>query len=239
VDLRSRTATRRPGAELPRLRIGYHVATETALSEFTMAASGTGLVLGHDRDQRMVSFRLFRPEPTRVAVVGGQWLSTVILLRALALGARVAIMSAQPEYWDGFGAWATGRSDRVAVLPVDRPVIPPASAAEPGLLLWDAGLLGPSTPLALGPWQTQLTMLRQLTAYGTPSLQEAAVVIMQRLAEAEAEVAGSVLLLDDATKRLFQVLGDDMVAMLGGQTNRYVWVTPTSAEQHYLGAARR
>jgi hypothetical protein len=232
-------AGRGQGRELPRLRIGYHMASETALSEFTMSAAGTGVVLGHDRDQRMVSVRLFRPEPTRATVVGGQWLSTVILLRALALGARVAIMSAQPEYWEGFGAWATGRGDRVAVLPVDRPVIPPASAAEPGLLLWDAGLLGPATPLALGPWQTQLTMLRQLTAYGTPSLQDASVVIMQRLAEAEAEVAASVLLLDEATKRLFQVLGDDMVAMLGGQTNRYVWITPTTAEQRFLGAPRR
>ena len=66
------------------------------------------------------------------------------------------------------GEWATGSTDRVAVLPVNQQVNALATPQEPVLLLYDAGLLGPSVQPTLGPWQTQLTVLRQLTSYGLP-----------------------------------------------------------------------
>jgi hypothetical protein len=225
---------------LPRLRIGCHVVSEAALAEFSLALTGSGLLLGPDIDKRPATVSLFRPEPVRVALVGGAWLSQLMLFRALTLGARVAIMTAQPDAWNGFGAWATGQADRVAVLPLDRPVQPPASAAEPGLVVWDAGLLGPPAPLALGPWLTQLTMMTQLGLYGLPAVQGARLVITQRLAAAEAEVVAGALQLDPETTRLLQLLETDMVALLSrGTAARYVWITPTSAEQRHLGTPRR
>src|SRR5262249_49955801 len=160
-----------------------------------------------------------------VALVGGAWLSQLMLFRALALGARVAIMTAQPDAWNGFGVWATGRTDQVAVSPLDRPVQPPASAAEPGLVVWDAGPLGPPAPLALGPWLTQLTMMTQLGPYGLPAVQGAGLVITQRLAAAEAEAVAGALQLDPETTRLLQLLENDMVALLSRGTDaRYVWI---------------
>jgi hypothetical protein len=234
------TPTGRASRALPRLRIGYHLASDAALARFSLTLSASGLLLGQDIDQRPASVRLFRPEPVRMALVGGAWLSQLLLFRVLTLGARVAIMSAQPEVWNGFGEWATGRADRVGVLPLDRPVLPPASAAEPGLVVWDAGPLGPSAPLALGPWLTQLTMITQLTPYGLPAVQDAGLVITQRLAAAEAEVATNALLLDPETARVLQLLEENMVALLGGGTPaRYVWLTPTGAEQQHLGQPRR
>src|SRR5262249_58190303 len=105
---------------LPRLRIGCHVVSEAALAELSLALTGSGLLLGPDIDKRPAAVCLFRPEPVRVALVGGAWLSQLMLFRALTLGARVAIMTAQPDAWNGFGVWATGRTDQVAVLPLDR-----------------------------------------------------------------------------------------------------------------------
>src|SRR5262249_56211993 len=96
---------------------------------------------------------------------------------------------------DGVGGWRVGGRVR-----------PPASAAEPGLVVWDAGPLGPPAPLALGPWLTQLTMMTQLGLYGLPAVQAAGLVITQRLAAAEAEVVAGALQLDPETTRPLQLL---------------------------------
>jgi hypothetical protein len=220
------------------LRIGSHLVSDAALGAFAVSTPGTGLLLGRDGDRQPVSVRLFRPEPTRVALVGGPWACQLIMLRALALGARTVIHTTAPEWWDGFGEWATGSKDRVAVIPVNQQVNALASAQEPVLLLYDAGLLGPSAQPTLGPWQTQMTVLRQLTSYGLPAVQEANLLITQRLAAAEAEVAASALRLNDRTSYLLQVLNEDMLALVAGGSDRYVWITPTKVEEQ-LGAPRR
>ena len=106
------------------------------------------------------------------------------------------------------------------------------------LLLYDAGLLGPSVQPTLGPWQTQLTVLRQLTSYGLPAVQESNVLVTQRLAPAEAEVAASALRLNDRASYLLQVLNEDMLALVTSGSERYVWITPTKVEEQ-LGAPRR
>jgi hypothetical protein len=226
---------------LPRLRIGSHLASDAALSLMNLSTPGTGLVLGRDSDKSSVMLRLFRPEPTRVTLVGGPWVCQLLMLRALALGARIAILTTAPEWWEGFGEWATGSKDRVVVLPVDRTVNASGSSQAPVLMLYDAGLLGPSVQPSLGPWQTQLTVLRQLTAYGQPAVQESNLVVTQRLTVAEAEVANAALRLGERTSYLLQVLNEDMVALLGGVGGgeRYVWVTPTRVEQEQIGAPRR
>jgi len=226
------TGRRRRG--LPRLAVGHHILSGSALSELVIRTPGTGLVLGRGQDKTLATVRMFRPEPTRVAMVGSTWLTSIVLMRALALGARIGIVSARLEAWSGFGKWATGRDDRVALLPADRPEVPPASAMQPGLLLWEPGPLGQSVPLALGPWQTQITLLSKLTAYGTQSAQEAAFAIVQRLSEAESQIAGSAWLMDPHRQYLTQVLNDDMVAIIDGPSDRYVWITPTATEQRYL-----
>lgn len=223
----------------PRLRIGTHVANDAALGQITMADTGMGLLVGYDRDQVPATVRLFRPEPTRVTLIGGLWASQIIAFRALALGARVVVITNRPHSWEGFGQWATGRSDRVAVLPAERPVTVAASPLLPALLLYDGGLLGATERPVLGPWQTQLTVLQQLTAFGFPAVQESNLVAVQRLSEDEAIAASSVLRLPGQTTRLLQVLRDDMMALLGGGADRYVWTRPTSVEQRQFGAPQR
>ena len=44
------------------------------------------------------------------------------------------------------------------------------TSLRPVLFLYDGELLAPTQRPDLGPWQTQLTVLRQLTAYGFPAI---------------------------------------------------------------------
>jgi hypothetical protein len=203
-----------------------------------MPMPGAGMVLGYDIDHASVSIRLFRPEPTRIALVSGEWACHVLALRALALGARVAVFTATPERWQGFGEWATGHTGRVAVFPAGQAVVVTASAHEPALLLYDGGLTGPPAAGPLGPWQTRLTVLRQLTSYGIPSVQEANMVLAQRLSRTETDAVTSTIRLSSDAGQWLQTLSDDMLAVVGGGEERYVRLTLAGLERQ-LGPPRR
>jgi hypothetical protein len=226
-------------SRLPRLRIGSHVATLGALAQLRISSPGTGLILGADRDRRPVTVRLFRPEPTRTTVVGGAWAGQLLAFRALALGARVVVLSHDPAFWHGMGERATGRGDRMGVLAGEQPITVTGTAQQPVLIVYDLGLAGPTMPSALGAWQTQLTVLRQLDHAGVPAVQECHLVMLQRLNGTEAALAGAALRLSEQSARLLQVMEDDMLALLGGGADRYVWVNQTDVELRYTGTARR
>ncbi len=224
---------------LGRLRVGTHDVSRTAFQHIDVPGVTSGLLLGHDGNQAPVLIRMFRDEPTRVSLVGGLWAARVAVFRALAAGARVVVFTNQPPEWQGFGRWATGRDDRVAVMSGERPVTVGATATSPALLLYDVGLGGADRPPALGPWQTQLTLLRTFTAYGFPPVQASNMVLLQRLASSEAHAAASVLNLTTESVSLLQVLRDDMLAALGGRADRYLWLSPTQIESQQFGAPRR
>lgn len=225
--------------KLARLRIGSHTVSRSALAKLRLSTPGTGLILGADRQQRPVSVRFFRPEPTRVALVGGAWAGMLVAFRALALGARVAVITADPRTWHGFGERATGRGDRVAVFPTEQPLALAATAQQPVLLLYDLGLVGPNAPQQLGPWQTQMTVLRQLDQSGVPSIQDCNLVMLQRLGSAEAALVGGALRLPAPSTQFLQVMADDMIALVGDGSDRYIWFSQTDVERQYAGAPRR
>lgn len=224
---------------LYRLRIGSHTVSRAALTQLGISSPGMGLVLGADRHQRPVSVRFFRPEPTRIAVVGGAWAGQLISFRALALGTRVAVVTAEPGAWDGFGERATGRGDRVGVLTAEQRFALNATAHQPFLIIYDLGLTGPTVPPPLGPWQTQLVILRQLDQSGVPSIQDCHLVMLQRLGDAEANVAGTALRVPDHSVGFLRVMANDMAALIGGGADRYVWFAQTDVERRYTGEPRR
>jgi hypothetical protein len=224
---------------LPRLRVSSHTVSSGALSRLTLSSPGTGLILGMDVDRKTVPVRLFRTEPTRVTLVGGVWAAQLVVFRALALGARVAVMTGDPGSWQGFGERATGQSGRVAVIHGEQPMAFSAAPQQPVMVVHDLGLVGPGTAPELGPWQTQLTVLRRLDEPGVPSMQECHLVILQRLSLVEAALAASALRLSGQSTQLLQRMGDDMVALLGGGADRYVWLTQTGTEQQQIGTPRR
>jgi hypothetical protein len=224
---------------LPGLRIGRHIASDADLEAIRPTSTGRGLVLGWGQDKQPVMVRLFRDEPTRVTLVGGTWISRVVAFRALALGARLAVFTSRPDIWRGFGSWATGTDDRVVVLPADRQPTVTATSLRPVLFLYDGELLAPTQRPDLGPWQTQLTVLRRLTAYGFPAIQESNLVALQRLDREEALAAASVLRLSDRTSSWLQLMVDEMLAILVGGSDEYLWVEPTDVERERFGPVTR
>ena len=82
-------------------------------------------------------------------------------------------------------------------------------------------------------------MLRRLDRAGIPVLQECHLVMLQRLTDPEMTVAATALRLSGQHSQLLQVMSDDMLALLGGGTDRYVWLAPTAVEHAYIAASSR
>ncbi|GLZ81840.1 hypothetical protein Afil01_66470 [Actinorhabdospora filicis] len=228
------------GRTIDALGAGRHIATPRALELLATPAPPAGLVIGRDAERKPVVMPLFRPEPTRAALVGGLWAAKVVVFRALALGARVAVCTVRPREWEGLGRAATGRDDRLAVLAGDRPVTVDANPHSPALYVYDVGDHGTATTPVLGPWRTQLTVLPRLTVYGSQAVEDAHLTILQRLHPDEAPAASTSLRVSSDNLRLLQMMYDDMVAVVrDGVPERFVWCTPTSHETRLFGNPHR
>ncbi|WP_254848438.1 type VII secretion protein EccE [Mycobacterium sp. SP-6446] len=64
-----------------------------------LPASGCGQVIGADTEGRAVALPLFGPQIRRVEICGGLHLAQQVLLRSLALGARVRVHTNRPSAW--------------------------------------------------------------------------------------------------------------------------------------------
>jgi hypothetical protein len=199
----------------------------------------SGLLLGTDAERGPVVIRLFRDQPTDVVLIGGGWAARLVVMRAFGIGARVLVRSSY-QGWEGFGQTAAGQDERLRV-GRGEPVVPKGAATphQPMLLVDDLGEGSVESRGPLGPWQTRLTVLRRLTAFGFPLLAEANVVILQRLTTEETSAATAVLGLAGETARLVQMMYDDMLALIGGGVNRYLWTAPTESEVAILGRPSR
>jgi hypothetical protein len=228
-----------PAGRQPRLHIGWHTASPAALEQIGVSTPGAGLILGSDHDQKPVMIRFFRPEPTRVTLVGGVWAGQMVAFRALALGAQVVVMTNDPSAWHGFGERAVGRSDLVVVLHGEQPGSATGTALQPVLVVHDLGTTGPVSAPPIGPWQTHLTVLRRLNENGLGAVQRCDLLMMQRLAPDEAQVAEYALRLTGQHAQLLQMMEDEMLALIGGGANRYLWFRSTTMEKQFIGAPWR
>jgi hypothetical protein len=216
-----------------------HVGSPAQMAWLQAPALPAGLMLGRDMQRVPVPVRLFREEPTRVVLVGGWWLSWLVVFRTLATGARVVVRTSAAGRWQGLAQAAQGCGDLLTVLVGERPVELPASRTSPLLLVDDLGMAGASARGAQAPWQTRLTVLPRLTSVGLPVTGEASMVLTQRLSDLEASAAADLLRLSGQTTSLLQVMHDDMVALIGGGADRYVWVNATGVEQRFFGPPHR
>ncbi|WP_431915428.1 hypothetical protein [Micromonospora wenchangensis] len=249
-----------PSGRLPRLRIGTHAVSPAALARLSPSPLPAGLVLGADRRRAAVTIRLFRPEPTRVALVGGVWAGQLVAFRALALGARVVVLTTEPTTWAGFGPAALGpAAGRVEVRADDRPVptdgtpqqptlivrdLPPAATRPAGSGASRPGVTAPHGPAesgaaAPGSWQAELTVLRRLDPGSASALRDSDLCVLQRLSADESATAQQALRLPPDSSRFLQVMADDMLGLVGGGADRHLWISQTPVEQHLLGAPRR
>ena len=82
-------------------------------------------------------------------------------------------------------------------------------------------------------------MLRRLDPGTAPALRDSDLCVLQRLSADESVAAAQALRLPPDSARFLQVMADDMLTLVGGGTDRHLWISQTSVEQHLLGAPRR
>ncbi len=205
-----------------------HACPVPALELLAAPVAAGGVLLGRDPDQKPVLVQVFRPRPVRMVLIGGIWPTRPVLLRCLAVGARVVAAAGRPD-WVSLGRWATGADHWV--LPPGTPV-PPAHPAAPILVGVDAvemDAAGTAPPPVA--WQSVAVIC---TRPSSRLLAGADLVITGRLLPPDAAlVADTFGLTGDAPKLLSQ-LYDDMVAVVEPGTVRFAWPTPGTVEREVL-----
>lgn len=212
----------------------------TALARMVFPVDADGLVLGRDSTGRPVLLRMFDVAPRRVVFVGGWWAAQVLLCRCLAVGAMVAVdtpdspeadVVAERERWLALGRLATGSPGRVRPMPAGVENWP-ATAAQPVLRLRDRGQADPAPGR---PWHTELTVMPSVGPTAPQAIADADVVLVQRLARADADRVCAALQLGPEYAPLLGAMENEMVAAFGGGAVRYSWLTPTPLERQLFG----
>jgi type VII secretion protein EccE len=213
---------------------------DAALDALEPALSGEGLMLGVNRKQEPVVVRLFRPEPTRAALIGGLRCAETVVLRALAVGARVIVQSARPHAWEPFLRGLSGGEQAVLVPPGQVMDPPAATPVQPQLLVIDVGPLGATgVPAVESAWRATLLVRDELTPADTDILARADLALLQPLAPHEAALAAAALGLGDAAGWLTRIRADMLGVVVDRRTVRWALVSSTPIERQLIGAATR
>ncbi|GAA2676677.1 hypothetical protein [Actinoplanes palleronii] len=213
-----------------------HAADPASPAVQPLPAGPTGLVLGRVQDGSVATVPMFRPERTRIALIGKLALGRLLVFRALAMGARVVVRTESPAHWQGLGEWATGRSDRLWLMTEGNVVPPiPSDATQPALIVLDLGSAALSVTTPEQPWHTRLTLLPDLSVSNARTVADADAYVFSRLTAEEVSVAVSSLRLPVRAVDPLAVLNPDMVGVVQADAASYVWLTPTATERQHLG----
>jgi hypothetical protein len=218
-------------------RAAYEVPPDAA-GRYAPAVRPTGLILGRNSDGTTAMLRIFRPEPTRVTLLGGTWAAWLLVFRSFALGARVLVRTSDTARWNGLGEASTGHADRLRLVD-ERPAPATIHAAAPLLVVSDldgnqADDLQPTTP-----WHTMLTVAAQLNDAAAATLPAADATIVQRLWPQQAEYAATAIGIDPDAVLPVRDMPDDVVAVLRRDGPAYVRLAPTAIERRLFGPPRR
>lgn len=213
----------RPGLAAPELTVG-----------------DAGLLVGVNRHGSAVTVRLFRPEGTRVVLVGGLRAGQTLVLRAMALGARVAVRTTRPTSWEPFlRAVGAPGGEVPRLLPPSGPTNDaPGSPLHPLLLVVDTGPVGAAPAQPGPPWQATLLLRDELTSADVATLGHADLAVFQPLDPTEAALAGNALGLGPSADWLTR-MRQDMVAVVNRRALRWARLTPSPLEMRLVGPPNR
>lgn len=208
------------------------------LADLALPEPAAGLMLGRNRRGEPVTLRMFRPEATRALFVGGVRGAQLVVLRALALGARVVIQTGRPQAWERFVRGSSLPGEAVLVVPPGRPIAAaPGTALAPLLVVVDIGPVGVDPNAAPG-WQATLIVRDELSPVDLDALTRSDVVILQPLRPDEASLVGAALGIGDSAQYLPRIR-QDMVGVIHRRALRWALLTPTPIEQQLVGSPTR
>jgi hypothetical protein len=209
-----------------------------AVGALELPIGTAGLMLGHNRHGKPVVARLFRPEQTRALLVGGVPCAQLVILRAMALGARVVVQTARPQTWEPFVRGAAVPGESIAVVPPGRTLeMAPGSALHPLLVVVDVGPVGSDTRPGAG-WQATLVVRDDFSAADVDLASRADLLLLQPLRPAEATLVGAALGLGDAAEWLTRIR-PDMLGLVNRRAVRWTALAQTPIEAQLIGPPNR
>jgi type VII secretion protein EccE len=216
-------------------------ATTQMLAALELPLGGAGLVMGVNRHGEPTTVRLFRPEPTRMALFGGLRYTQLVALRALALGAQVVIQTGRPQSWEPFMRGVSGPGEALALAPPNRSIeLAPATPLSPQLIIVDVGPVGATgVTVVEAAWRATLVVRDDLAPHDLDILARADVVVLPALSAPEAEIAGTALGLGQLSSHLPRVRPDMVGVVVGRRTLRWTLLSATPIEQQLIGTITR
>jgi hypothetical protein len=200
-------------------------------------------MLGRNRQGRTVTVRLFGPGPTRAVLLGGVRAAQALVLRALAVGARVAVQTARPHAWEPFQRAISLPADTVVLLPPGPVPLPAARPLAPQLVVVDVGPVGASQPVPAAPWRATLVLRDEVTDGDLEPLARAELVVLQPLTATEADLVGPALGMAAGREWLARITGDLIGVVAhpgtGRATLRWALLSPTELERQLIGSTQR
>lgn len=208
-----------------------------AVAGLTTPYGGNGLMIGINRHQEPVSFRLFRPEATRVVVIGGVPIAQIVAIRSMALGAHVLVQTTRPWAWEAFTR-GLGPGAPLTVMAPGPVTVPPGHPLHPLLTIVDAGPVAadrsPGTP-----WHSTLVLRDDLSPVDVDVLGRADLALLQPLQAAEAAVAVSVLGLSRDQEAWMSRAQPGMIGVVHKRSMRWAALSQTQFEQQLIGSPNR
>jgi type VII secretion protein EccE len=206
----------------------------TALDGLELPFGMAGLMIGANRHGAPLTARLFRAEPTRLVLIGGLRAAQLMILRAIALGARIVVQTARPRAWEPFVRGASAPGETIAIVPPGRPVGgPPGTPLHPLLVVVDVGPVAADSQPGPG-WQATLVIRDELVSVDVDAVSRADLVILQPLRPEEATLAGVALGLGDSADWLTRIR-EDMVGVVNRRALRWALLSITPIESQLIG----
>ncbi|MDL9937752.1 type VII secretion protein EccE [Gordonia sp. ABSL1-1] len=119
-----------------RERLNESYGTTSDFGELRLPAAGCGQVIGADRHGRAVALPVFGPTISRVEIAGSLHLTQQLVLRAIALGARVLVYSRRPAEWREMVSMVN-RNNLLWVAEFNRGTMHASAAANYSVMVFD------------------------------------------------------------------------------------------------------
>ncbi|MGK5639985.1 hypothetical protein ACSNOK_16960 [Streptomyces sp. URMC 126] len=216
-----------------------HELEPERFAELGLPVGDDGVVIGTDAQGAPAVLGLVRPAAFDVVLVGGAWTAQVIALRAVGMGARVAVESGRQRLWTAPAQAANAGGQSITLHDVGR--VPPqgASVLSPVLIVRDCGIRPPLGRVRSAPWQPVLTLLPYPGPTTARLMSQADLVGVQRVAPEEAVEIGRTMSLPREDVEALSTLPDGVTLWCTRTSRTYVTTQPTDPEAGLLGAARR
>ncbi len=208
-----------------------------SVASLTTPYGGSGMMIGVNRHQEPVAFRLFRPEATRLVLIGGVPIAQTVAVRAMALGAHVLVQTTRPWAWDAFSR-GLGSGAALTVMAPGPVTVPPGQPLRPLLTIVDAGPVAADRSPG-SPWHSTLVLRDDLSPVDVDVLGRADLALLQPLHPAEAAVAVSVLGLSRDQESWLSRAQPGMVGVVHRRSVRWAALSQTQYEQQLIGSLNR